>query len=135
MGVDELLAQPIANGRSLVGRRIGRHFPGHGRYEGCVAAWEEGEGEAARAQGAGGRTARGRAGGTAGRNSGGRARAGSGARAGGGASGGYRLQYDDGDEESHIPLAEVLRLLLPPSSGKSAKKRARSAVSSGDHGD
>ena len=81
MGVDELLAQPIANGRSLVGRRIGRHFPGHGRFEGAVCAWE--------------------------------------------AKKGYRLKYDDGDEESQIPLAEVLRLLLPDTSGKRAKKRPR----------
>ena len=84
LGVDELLALPLAEPACLVGRRISRHFPGHGRFEGEVVACNDG------------------------------------------APPGYRLRYDDGDEESEIPLAEVLRLLLPLSK-KGGQKRQRSA--------
>ena len=67
-----------------VGRRVSRHFAGHGRFEGTVVGWES--------RGAGGGT-------------------------------GYKLRYEDGDEESEIPTAEVLRLLLPPKAGKAKKKK------------
>ena len=35
----------------------------------------------------------------------------------------YRIVYEDGDEESDLPLAEVLRLLLPPKSKAKAKRK------------
>lgn len=81
VGVDDLLALPLADPTAIVGRRIGRHFPGHGRFEGEVVAWEHDHR-------------------------------------------GYRLRYDDGDEESEIPAAEVLRLLLPFSSATGSKAAA-----------
>ena len=64
-------------------------FPGHGRFEGEVTAWQE-EGERV----------------------------------------GYKLRYDDGDEESEIPMVEVLKLLMPESTNKKgkAKKRGRPSV-------
>ena len=80
----QLLALPLAHPDALVGRRVSRHFPGYGRFEGGVVGCDDG-----------------------------------GTR-------GYKLRYEDGDEESEIPTAEVLRLLLPTAKGgkaKSAKRR------------
>ena len=90
IGVDDLLALPLAAPASLVGRRVARHFPGHGRFEGEIVSFEDGHE--------------------------------------GGGQRGYRLRYDDGDEEDERPLAEVLRLLLPSSGNrkKAGKKRSRS---------
>ena len=89
IGVDELLELKLSNAKSLIGRRVSRHFPGHGRFEGEVTAWQE-EGERV----------------------------------------GYKLRYDDGDEESEIPMVEVLKLLMPESTNKKgkAKKRGRPSV-------
>ena len=83
LGVDEVLAMPLADAASLVGRRVAKHFPGHGKFEGEVVRCDDA------------------------------------------ALMTYRIVYEDGDEESDLPLAEVLRLLLPPKSKAKAGKRKR----------
>lgn len=82
LGADDLLSTPLAAPADLVGRRVGRYFIGHGRFEGEVVGCDEARRE-------------------------------------------YTVRYDDGDAEDQLPLAEVLRLLLPPqkrSRGKAAAK-------------
>ena len=41
MTFDEIAALPLAGPASLVGRRVAKHFPGHGRFEGRVASLEK----------------------------------------------------------------------------------------------
>jgi hypothetical protein len=43
MDVDDLLALPLEAPAALVGRRVTKHFPGHGRFEGSVTACDDPE--------------------------------------------------------------------------------------------
>jgi hypothetical protein len=78
---EDLLALPLAEPGALVGRRVSKHFPGHGRFEGEVAACDDPAAQT------------------------------------------YTVGYDDGDGESQLPLAEVLRILLPAKSAARKRKR------------
>ena len=82
VGAEDLLALPLAQPASLVGRRVAKHFPGHGRHEGEIREWVSDCD----------------------------------------AGVGYTVAYDDGDAESQLPLAEVLRLLLPAPPAAAAVK-------------
>lgn len=38
LGVERLLSLPLAAPAELVGRRVSKHFPGHGRFDGVIAS-------------------------------------------------------------------------------------------------
>lgn len=40
VGVDELLALPLAEPSQAISRRVGKHFPGHGRHDGSVIGFD-----------------------------------------------------------------------------------------------
>lgn len=44
VGVDELLALPLAQPDGLIGRRVSKHFVGHGRFEGVIGRYDRAQG-------------------------------------------------------------------------------------------
>ena len=70
---------------ALHGRRVAKHFAGHGRFEGEVTQCDDLQAQT------------------------------------------YTVRYDDGDGESQLPLAEVLRMLLPVRSGARKKRKRNKA--------